>query len=66
MFDEMPRPCIVSYNAMLTAFGKSGDMGVAVSMFLNMPERDVYSWTSVINAYMRKGCFRKQLPFLGK
>lgn len=66
MFDEMPRPCIVSYNAMLTAFGKSGDMGLAVSMFLNMPERDVYSWTSVINAYMRKGCFREAIAFFGK
>ncbi|KZV31704.1 pentatricopeptide repeat-containing protein-like [Dorcoceras hygrometricum] len=66
MFDELPRPCIVSYNAMLAAFGKSGDIGLAVSMFLNMPERDVYSWTSVINAYMRKGCFREAIAFFRK
>ncbi|XP_073275240.1 putative pentatricopeptide repeat-containing protein At1g10330 [Primulina huaijiensis] len=66
MFDEMPRPCIVSYNAMLAAFGKSGDMGLAVSMFLNMPERDIYSWTSVINACMRKGRFREAIAFFSK
>lgn len=63
MFDEISQPCIVSYNAMLDAFGKSGDMGMAISMFLNMPKRDVYSWTSIINDYVRNGCFREAISF---
>lgn len=61
MFDEISEPCIVSYNALLDAFGKSGNMGSAIPMFLNMPKRDVYSWTSVINGYLQNGCFREAI-----
>ncbi|KAK4389052.1 putative pentatricopeptide repeat-containing protein [Sesamum angolense] len=61
MFDEIPQPCIVSYNAMLDSFAKSGDMGSAISIFVRMPKRDVYSWTSVINGYGRNDCFREAI-----
>ncbi|KAL8488424.1 hypothetical protein ACS0TY_024629 [Phlomoides rotata] len=57
MFDEISQPCIVSYNALLDAFGKSGNMGLAIPMFLNMPKRDVYSWTG------QNGCFREAISF---
>ncbi|KAL8536773.1 hypothetical protein ACS0TY_012082 [Phlomoides rotata] len=63
MFDEISQPCIVSYNALLDAFGKSGNMGLAIPMFLNMPKRDVYSWTSIINGYLQNGCFREAISF---
>ncbi|KAL3818407.1 hypothetical protein ACJIZ3_004312 [Penstemon smallii] len=63
MFDEIPQPCIVSYNAMLDAYAKSGGMGLAISMFSNMPKKDVYTWTSVINGYVRNGCFREAISF---
>ncbi|KAL0324033.1 UNVERIFIED_CONTAM: putative pentatricopeptide repeat-containing protein [Sesamum calycinum] len=61
MFDEIPQPCIVSYNAMLDSFAKSGDMDSAISIFVRMPKRDVYSWTSVINGYGRNDCFREAI-----
>ncbi|PIN02593.1 hypothetical protein CDL12_24887 [Handroanthus impetiginosus] len=66
MFDEIPQPCIVSCNAMLDAFGKSGDMDLAMSMFLNMPKRDVYSWTSVINGYVHDGCHSEAIGIFTK
>ncbi|KAL7159638.1 hypothetical protein ABFS83_01G041400 [Erythranthe nasuta] len=66
MFDEIPQPCIVSYNAMLDAFAKSGDMGLAVSVFLKMPTRDVYSWTSIISGYARNKCSREAISFFNE
>ncbi|KAL6533743.1 hypothetical protein OROHE_013576 [Orobanche hederae] len=63
MFEDIPRRCVVSFNAMLDAFGKSGDMSLAVSMFLNMPKRDVYSWTSIISGYVQNGCFKEANSF---
>ncbi|XP_047972373.1 putative pentatricopeptide repeat-containing protein At1g10330 [Salvia hispanica] len=63
VFDEIPQPCIVSNNAMLDAFGKSGNMDLAISMFFSMPKRDVYSWTSIINGYAQSGCFMEAIKF---
>ncbi|KAJ0744439.1 putative tetratricopeptide-like helical domain superfamily [Helianthus annuus] len=57
VFDEMPEPCVVSYNAMLDGFCKNGDMGSAVLFFESMPVKDVYSWTSVVNGYVKKECY---------
>ncbi|KAK4380296.1 hypothetical protein RND71_002158 [Anisodus tanguticus] len=56
VFDEIPEPCVVSYNAMLDACGKYGDMGLGLLMFSRMCCRDVYSWTSMIHGYMQNGC----------
>lgn len=66
MFDEIPQPCLVSYNAMIDAFGKNGDMGSAVSTFLRMSSRDVVSWTSIINGYGKNKCFKEAVGFFGK
>lgn len=66
VFDEISQPCIVSYNAMLDAFGKSGNMDLATSMFISMPKRDVYSWTSIINGYAQNGCSMEVIRFFMK
>ncbi|XP_057799261.1 putative pentatricopeptide repeat-containing protein At1g10330 [Salvia miltiorrhiza] len=63
VFDEIPQPCIVSNNAMLDAFGKGGNMDLAISMFFSMPKRDVYSWTTIINGYAQNGCFMEAIRF---
>ncbi|CAK7354318.1 unnamed protein product [Dovyalis caffra] len=57
VFDEISRPCIVEYNAMLDAYAKNGDMGSACFLFKSMPKRDVVSWTSVINGFAKNGLF---------
>ncbi|XP_063947065.1 putative pentatricopeptide repeat-containing protein At1g10330 isoform X3 [Daucus carota subsp. sativus] len=63
VFDEMPEPCVVSYNAMLDALCKNGEMGSAVLVFQRMPVRDVVSWTSVVNGYGRNECFYEAIVF---
>lgn len=66
MFEEIPQPCIVAYNAMLDAFGKNGNMRSALLLFDCMPERDVVSWTSVIDGFGRNGCFHEAVKFFEK
>ncbi|XP_051151466.1 putative pentatricopeptide repeat-containing protein At1g10330 [Andrographis paniculata] len=66
VFDEIPQPCIVSYNALLDGLARNGHMSKAVSTFFNMPKRDVYSWTSVIAGYMQRGCFTEAVSFFAK
>ncbi|PIA28844.1 hypothetical protein AQUCO_06600044v1 [Aquilegia coerulea] len=63
VFDEIPKPCMVSMNSMLDAFGKNGDMGSALSLFENMPEKDVVSWTSIINGFGRNCYFKEAIWF---
>ncbi|KAE8714889.1 putative pentatricopeptide repeat-containing protein [Hibiscus syriacus] len=55
MFD----PCIVACNAMLDAFGRNGEMGSALFFFNCMIEKDVVSWTSVMNGFLRRKQFVK-------
>ncbi|KAK9078171.1 hypothetical protein SSX86_002228 [Deinandra increscens subsp. villosa] len=57
VFDEMCEPCNVSCNAMLDGFCKNGDMDSAILFFESMPMKDVYSWTTVINGYVKKECY---------
>lgn len=66
VFDEIPQPCVVSYNAMIDAFAKNGDMGSAVSLFWRMSSRDVFSWTSIISGYGRNKCFQAAIEFFRK
>lgn len=57
VFDEMREPCIVAYNAMLDGFCKNGDMDSGFVFFSSMPMKDVYSWTSVINGYVKEASY---------
>lgn len=66
VFDEIPQPCVVSYNAMIDAFAKNGDMGSAVSLFWRMSSRDVFSWTSIISGYGKNKCFLEAIEFFRK
>ncbi|KAI3424605.1 uncharacterized protein J3R85_010484, partial [Psidium guajava] len=63
VFEEIPKPCVVAYNAMLDAFSKNGVIDSAVSLFSRMRERDVVSWTSVINGLGNNRRFREALEF---
>ncbi|CAI9094242.1 OLC1v1029944C1 [Oldenlandia corymbosa var. corymbosa] len=66
VFDEILQPNVVCHNAMIDAFGKNGDMNSAVLMFSGMSNRDVYSWTSLINGLARNERFGEALGFFGK
>nr|AYM00787.1 pentatricopeptide repeat protein [Salvia miltiorrhiza] len=51
IFDRMTVRNVVSWNMMVIAIAKSGDLVAARKLFSEMPERDVISWTSIITGY---------------
>ncbi|KAG8490630.1 hypothetical protein CXB51_013831 [Gossypium anomalum] len=61
VFEEILNPCIVACNVMLDAFGRNGDMGSALFFFDRLSEKDVVSWTSVINGFVRSKQFAKAI-----
>lgn len=40
-------------NSLINMYAKCGDLNGAVSVFREMPERDVFSWTAMITGYMQ-------------
>ncbi|XP_047342569.1 pentatricopeptide repeat-containing protein At2g13600-like [Impatiens glandulifera] len=44
---------LISYNALIDAYGKLGHPDCSVSLFNQMSEKDVISWTSLVVAYTR-------------
>ena len=48
VFDQMVVKNIVSWNAMIMGFAKSGDLVVAMKLFHDMPKSNVVSWTSMM------------------
>ncbi|WOL11555.1 Pentatricopeptide repeat-containing protein [Canna indica] len=51
VFDQMPRPDVVSWSGMMTAHLKASDPDAARAVFDAMPERDVVAWTAMISGY---------------
>ncbi|XP_068666638.1 pentatricopeptide repeat-containing protein At2g22070-like [Aristolochia californica] len=41
----------IMYNGLIDAYGKSGDVNAARSLFYQMPARDMFSWTSLLVGY---------------
>ncbi|KAM7487022.1 hypothetical protein LguiA_003031 [Lonicera macranthoides] len=61
VFDGMPQPDTVSWNAMIFGYAGGGNMMMARWMFDTMPERDVISWNSLISGYLQNGSYCKSL-----
>ncbi|XP_074319635.1 pentatricopeptide repeat-containing protein At2g29760, chloroplastic-like [Silene latifolia] len=55
MFDRMSEKNLVSWNALMMAYVKSGDLVSAKRVFDDMPKKDVISWTSLITGYTQAG-----------
>ncbi|CAK9146190.1 unnamed protein product [Ilex paraguariensis] len=68
LFSQMPEKDSASFNVMIdgyvksgdmgsaqSLFDSSGDMGSAQSLFDSVPERNVVSWTSMIDGYCNNG-----------
>lgn len=55
LFDEMPERGIVSWNAMINGYAKSGDIETALELFDRMPERNVDSWNTLIAGHVKCG-----------
>ncbi|XP_021766099.1 pentatricopeptide repeat-containing protein At1g71490-like [Chenopodium quinoa] len=46
-------------NALISMYGKCGDVGVARVLFDNLPNKDGYSWNSMISGYASKGMWEE-------
>ncbi|KAJ1279481.1 hypothetical protein BS78_04G160100 [Paspalum vaginatum] len=52
---------VVSWNTMVSGYGKSGDLEAAREMFVRMPERSLVSWSAMVDACVHAGEFRDAL-----
>lgn len=61
LFDEIPRPNPVSWNALLDGYAKCRDLSAAREVFDRMPHRDVVSWSAMIDGCVKCGEYREAL-----
>jgi pentatricopeptide repeat protein len=61
VFDEIPRPNLVSWNALLDGYAKCRDLPAARQVFARMPQRDVVSWSAMIDGCLKCGEHREAL-----
>ncbi|RLN42083.1 pentatricopeptide repeat-containing protein [Panicum miliaceum] len=61
VFDEIPRPNLVSWNALLDGYAKCRDLPAARQVFARMPRRDVVSWSAMIDGCVKCGEHRDAL-----
>ena len=48
----MPEINVASWNAMIVGYAQNGHVDDAMNLFVEMTERDVVSWTSMIAVYV--------------
>ncbi|KAL0398075.1 UNVERIFIED_CONTAM: Pentatricopeptide repeat-containing protein, mitochondrial [Sesamum radiatum] len=66
LFDEMPLRNTVTWNIMITAYSRQGDVTTARIFFDRMPVRDVASWSAMIAAYMDNSLWDQGCHFFVK
>ncbi|WVZ09773.1 hypothetical protein V8G54_014303 [Vigna mungo] len=47
--------CLFVHNALVSMYGRFGNLEVARNLFDNMPVRDVVSWNTIISCYASRG-----------
>ncbi|KAI4316007.1 hypothetical protein L6164_024027 [Bauhinia variegata] len=52
---------VVTWNSMLAALVRSGQISVAERMFVEMLDKDVISWSTMITGYVQNGLLKKGL-----
>ncbi|KAL3655306.1 hypothetical protein CASFOL_001092 [Castilleja foliolosa] len=58
VFDEMPEPNIVTWNALMTAFFRSGDVKKMERVFNLMPAKNLASYNLMLGGYTKLGEFK--------
>ncbi|XP_073311669.1 pentatricopeptide repeat-containing protein At3g05340-like [Primulina huaijiensis] len=57
------RNILVTYNCLLHAYGKYGELCDAVKLFEDMPLKDTVSWNSLISVFLKHGNFELGFGF---
>ncbi|MQM11358.1 hypothetical protein Taro_044265 [Colocasia esculenta] len=63
IFDTLATRTQVSWNTMMDAHMRAGDVGKAISVFWRAPERNTISWTVIIGGLARNGHEEEALRF---
>ncbi|KAL6580122.1 Pentatricopeptide repeat-containing protein [Orobanche minor] len=58
MFDEIPEPNVVTWNALVTAFFRCADVDGAERMFYSMPAKNMASYNLMLAGYTKLGEFQ--------
>ncbi|KAK8954376.1 Pentatricopeptide repeat-containing protein [Platanthera zijinensis] len=56
---------LISWNILVSAFGKTGDLKTARFLFVNMPHRNLVSWSAMIDACVRVEAWAEALRLFG-
>lgn len=57
---------LVVHNALVSMYGKFGELKVARHLFVNMPSRDVVSWNTIISCYASRGMWEEAFQLFGR
>ncbi|MQL85341.1 hypothetical protein Taro_017856 [Colocasia esculenta] len=63
LFDETPLSCLdsISWNTMISSYGKSGDVPAARGLFDRMPSRNLFSWSAMTDGYVANAEYSQAL-----
>ncbi|KNA21183.1 hypothetical protein SOVF_045710 [Spinacia oleracea] len=55
---------VVIHTSLVDMYAKNGHLGVAYSVFCNMPQKNVVSWSALISGYAQNGFAKEALELL--
>ncbi|XP_014496150.1 pentatricopeptide repeat-containing protein At1g71490-like [Vigna radiata var. radiata] len=57
--------CLFVHNALVSMYGRFGNLEVARDLFDNMPVRDAVSWNTIISCYASRGMWEEAFQLFG-
>ncbi|XP_048503778.1 putative pentatricopeptide repeat-containing protein At3g25060, mitochondrial isoform X4 [Beta vulgaris subsp. vulgaris] len=64
MIRKNHRMDVVIHTSLVDMYAKNGHLGLAYSIFCNMPQRNVVSWSALVSGYAQNGFAREALELL--
>ncbi|KAL2511265.1 Pentatricopeptide repeat-containing protein [Abeliophyllum distichum] len=56
VLDNIMKPTVTLYNALIDMYAKCGSTEKALDVFLEMPEKNIVTWNAIISALALHGC----------
>ncbi|GLT75663.1 hypothetical protein SLA2020_473680 [Shorea laevis] len=64
--DSCQEWCLYVHNALISMYGKFGELDVARCLFEKMPERDTVSWNTIISCFASRSLWEDAFEFFEK